>query len=76
MGVDGIFQTEADFRIEDDPPSPLVSGNIIPENNLPINETTFIWIEETVNPLYDDGNHGINLFIDLVDAPKIPNRQK
>lgn len=35
-----VFQPEADFRIKEDPPPLLVSGNIInTENNLPINET-------------------------------------
>lgn len=65
--IDAVFQIDGDFGVEDDGPLPvLVTNNniVIPENNFHVNDTTANLIR-TVNPLHDDGNHGINLFIQL-----------
>ncbi|XP_029978761.1 uncharacterized protein LOC115411007 [Sphaeramia orbicularis] len=66
--VNGIFDVDNYYGIDEEGPLPELQTNnnvIIPDIDVAINETTMNSIR--VNPLENDGNHGINLFSSLIN---------
>lgn len=53
---------------EDLPVHSETSNNVVPENNFIFNATVMNRILETVDQLTNDGNHGIQHFLGLVNA--------
>lgn len=67
---DDIFNVDHTFGVDEEGPLPEFQTNnnvIIPHNDVTVNETTITFIQRSVDPLQNDGNHGINLFVNLVD---------
>lgn len=65
-----IFHVDHTFGIDEEGPLPEFQTNnnvIIPHNNVTINEMAMNFIQRTVDPLHNDRNHGINLFVNIVD---------
>lgn len=57
-------------EMNEDPPVQFETANnvVVPENNFIFNGTVINTILETVDPVTDDGNHGIDLFLGLVNS--------
>lgn len=67
--VNDIFEVDFDFGIEEDGPLPelqMANNVIVSQNTIVLNDTTMNIIHGSVNPLENDGNHGIDLFLRLV----------
>ncbi|KAF7645697.1 hypothetical protein LDENG_00199920 [Lucifuga dentata] len=67
--IDDLF-TINDTRItnENQPPPQLETENnlVVPENDFHVNDTVMNRIQQ-IDPLSDDGNHGIHLFSELIN---------
>ncbi|KAL2092694.1 hypothetical protein ACEWY4_012492 [Coilia grayii] len=65
-----IFHVDHTFGVDEEGPLPefqTTNNVIIPHNNVTVNETAINFIQRTVHPLQNDTNHGINLFVNIVD---------
>ncbi|KAK2836040.1 hypothetical protein Q5P01_016524 [Channa striata] len=69
LAIDYIFTGSETFDINEGIPPQLETANniVVPVNEFNVNETVLNRIQETVDPLRDDGNHGIELFLGLVN---------
>ena len=69
LAIDDIFAGDETFGINEDNPLHLETANniVVPENDFNVNQTVINTLQETVDPLIDDGNHGIELFLGLVN---------
>lgn len=67
--ISGVLDNDEHVDINENRPDPeLQTRNniIVPENIYCPNDSTLENILETFNPLQNDGNHGIDLFLALV----------
>ena len=57
-------------EMNEDPPVHFETSNnvVVPVNDFMFNETVVNRITQNVDPLTDDGNHGIQLFLSLVNS--------
>lgn len=69
LAIDDIFARNETFGINEDTPLQLQTANniTVPVNAFIVNQTVMDTIQETIDPLSDDGNHGIQLFLGLVN---------
>lgn len=68
--VSSVFDAnEPSVTDESGPLSELhLNNNVeVPENNFNINDTTIEEINQAIDPFTEDGNHGMNLFVTLVN---------
>ncbi len=67
--VQDIFVENDTLEINEDIPIHVETENnaVVPVNDFIVNQTVMNRIQETVDPLTDDGNHGIQLFFKLVN---------
>ncbi|XP_034544131.1 uncharacterized protein LOC117816121 [Notolabrus celidotus] len=68
-GMNGICDIDSGFGIDDNRPlSELQTNNVVvvPSINITISDTTMDTLQQTFDPFEDDGNHGIDLFCNLV----------
>lgn len=67
--IQDIFARNDTMEINEDIPLQLETENnvVVPVNDFNVNQTILNRIQETVDPLSDDGNHGIQLFLGLVN---------
>lgn len=63
-----IFDRHDAFGINEDNPPELETENnvVVPENDFTVNAAVMDRIQHTIDPLSDDGNHGISLFLGLL----------
>lgn len=66
--IGGVFQIEEHFVPGDEPLPAVVSRNNVevPENGVHVSNSTMQEIQRLFDPLMDDGNHGIDLFLSLL----------
>lgn len=71
-----VFTTNQTTGTDNNGPLPelQLNNNVeVPENCFQVNDSTMEEISQAVNPFAEDGNHGINLFVTLVNL--IENKQ-
>lgn len=68
MTIDDIFAGNEPSGFIDETSLQLETENniVVPVNDFNINQTVLNNIQETVDPMSDDGNHGIHLFLSLL----------
>eukprot|EP00794_Sanderia_malayensis_P001947 gene1947-2216_t len=69
--IPGSNQSFADFGIEEEGPVPEIESDndvVIPQISLNLEEDVLALSIEQVDPLADDGNQGINKFIESVQV--------
>lgn len=69
QAVRSVFDADEPLLNAESGPLPevLLNNNVeVPENNFNINATTLEEINRTIDPLTEDGNYGINIFVTLV----------
>lgn len=74
-GVNGVFAPlkSQDTTYHETPPEVQFNSVVeVPDNDIHVNDTTMEQIRHTVDPLEDDGNCGINLFVTL--GLRFPNK--
>ncbi len=67
--MNGIYYTGSGFGIDDNISVSDVQTNnnvVVPSINMTISDTTMHTLQQTFDPFEDDGNHGIDLFCNLV----------
>ncbi len=64
-----IFAGNDTLEISEDTPLQLDTENndVVPVNDFTVNQTVMNRVQEAIDPLTDDGNHGIQLFLGLVN---------
>ncbi|XP_039657021.1 uncharacterized protein LOC120559393 [Perca fluviatilis] len=69
LAIDDIFAGNETFGMDEDSTLHLENDNniVVPVNDFNVNQTVINTLQETVDPLIDDGNHGIHLFLNLVN---------
>lgn len=71
--MSGVFDGDEPSATADSGPLPELhlSNNVeVPVNNFSINDSTLEEISQVIDPFTEDGNHGINLFVTLVNFPE------
>ena len=67
--IRGVFQIDQHLGTDNGEPLPAVESrnNIeVPENSVHVSNSTMQEIQELIDPLMNDGNHGIQLFLSLL----------
>ncbi|XP_062420513.1 uncharacterized protein LOC134132730 [Pungitius pungitius] len=66
--MNGVYDIHSDFAIDERPLLQLQTNNavVVPSMNITISDTTMETLQQTFDPFEDDGNHGIDLFCNLV----------
>ncbi|XP_028258071.1 uncharacterized protein LOC114442995 [Parambassis ranga] len=67
--MNGIVDMDSNFSLDDNSlQSELITNNnvVVPSINITISNTTMNTLVQNFNPFEDDGNHGIDLFCNLV----------
>lgn len=67
---DSVFTTNQASVTDNNGPLPELQLNNsveVPENSFQVNDSTMEEISQAINPFTEDGNHGINLFVTLVN---------
>lgn len=76
VAVDSIFEVDDSFGVDYEGPLPGIQTNnnvVIPDISLGLNDTIVNLIQQTFDPLQNDGNYGINLFCSVVHFVELFN---
>lgn len=69
-----VFTSTQTTGTDNNLPELQLNNNVeVPDNSFHVNDSTMEEISQAVNPFAEDGNHGINLFVTLVNL--IENKQ-
>ena len=64
-----MVNTWEEYGIDEEAPYPDIDTDnvVIPESPVQLNEDQQLHLEQTINPLFDDNNEGIDLYQDAVN---------